>query len=147
MSPKTTKKAPAKKEPSAEAEEHATLSKRYDKLMSGLEKEYKKLVEKIKEAQEDGDETETAEVIRAGAVDFLRGCAEKLQAAEEVAADAKAMIDAVKNELTKLDRSREDLEERSNKLHGEVVKLQTLTEQLGKLEAGAERAVKQAKSV
>ena len=145
--PEEPKKAKPSREHRAEETALDESTSRYDRLVKQMDKLYEELVARIKSVQADGDFSESADVIRAGAAEFLKTAGVRLEESEALLASSKVLLDTVKVELIKLGKVVEDIERRSEMNSKKVEQLGQATKQLQDVTPAAEKTVQNAKKV
>lgn len=90
------------------------LTAQHKEIDAQLGKLYDELVEDIKAAAVPGATSETAEQMRAGAVQFLRQCNATLEAARQLVEDGRKIVEDNNRQIQSIEKAKADLEKRSD---------------------------------
>lgn len=102
-----------KPKPEAEEEDENPLSSQHKEIDTQLGQLYDGLVEQIKAVAVEGVQTDSAEQMRAGAVQFLRQCNAVLESARQLLESGKSVVEQNNKQLQGIEAAKADLEKRS----------------------------------
>lgn len=133
---------PAEPTPPSEDKEPDPTSAQVAKIDLALEELHRQLIEKVQEAAKNGVNSETAEAIRAGAVDFLKAANATLEEARQVNEGTKGVAAELSAQRQGIEKAKQDLMQRAESYKTNVARNAQEREQIEKAQKELDNATR-----